>query len=939
MREIDKKLFRVVEKGDITEFRAFVSKKEADVNAVNDQGEKLIHVAAKSGSKAIIDELIKKHGVGVNDLDAQGCTPLYHAVKCGRTRTVEHLMYKCYADVNKANKDGAAPVHAAASLGDSKIRILKLLVEKVNVNCTSGGGWTPLHYAAGGRNCLETMKFLVKEGAITDIKNASGRAPIHIAAINGCDGNIEFLLANGVDVNDVDGEGHTALYHAAYNGWGGTMNFLLGRGGLGIDANEKRRTLLYHALEQSYLKVVEFFVGGGRVGVDYADEKGKTLLCYLVEMGNLQVANLIVDVGKGINVSDDELLFLDEEVKVAKYLLDQGADIYALSANGQRPLSIAEKTLSDHSKSMINYSPTKTSVSSPPCDTGDSQTLSRFSTEEGSSAVGGYLFRNRTSVLTYTSLCGAIRGNNLSEVIRLMDEGADISEINDDNELLHFVAEAFSDRMVKYIMNKDKGKVLDLEFCNKEGNTPLCVAIKDGRTNVPKIFIEWGANVNHCNKEGNTPLHLAAKRGLLNVVKALLKEGASYNVKNKAGQKPLDLVEPGPHAEGIRDLLLASARSSTQAKDGQTLLRSSAGEGGTIKVAGLTAVLDNLCISGANGTSSNITGEDGYVGSVSTLGDSGTQNSIDTALYNAVKDGKLAKVNDLIGKCSNINKVYENGNTLLHFATGNRKSSIAVLLNGIVKVLIDKGAEIESCNDEGNRPLHLAAEGGLLNVVKTLLKEGALCNVKNKAGKRPVDLVKTGSRDQKIRDLLSEHDKQQSKANDVEGKQARLKSDGRVNNTPASAGSSTQASASDLTNISEGDKIISSSSKPSSAFGGARPKHNLCNSQQNVPKVKGLGKDKSMPESSHSSSDRSFRSRVGRTGSDPVGPPSTFLEQEKRKGNIQKLKGSLQPPTHAAPRSRGAESDPNRGDERRWGERVKPKGEESKATPSVRRGK
>ncbi|MGL9779337.1 MAG: ankyrin repeat domain-containing protein [Wolbachia sp.] len=184
-----------------------------------------------------------------------------------------------------------------------------------------------------------------------------------------------------------------------------------------------------------------------------------------------------------------------------------------------------------------------------------------------------------------------------------------------------------------------------------------------------------------------------------------------------------------------------------------------------------------------------------------------TQNSIYVSLSNAIKSGALKKVKLLIDKCQDINKTYEKGNTLLHFAAVNSNSRITKQINDIVKVLIYKGADPNSCNSEGNRPLHLVAQSGYSSVVKTLLENGATVNVENQAGKRPLDLVKVGPHAKKIRNLLLEYGEKQLKINGVDVKEQRtgLKSDSCLDNTPTSAVSSTPASISGFTEEKRGN--------------------------------------------------------------------------------------------------------------------------------------
>lgn len=64
-----------------------------------------------------------------------------------------------------------------------------------------------------------------------------------------------------------------------------------------------------------------------------------------------------------------------------------------------------------------------------------------------------------------------------------------------------------------------------------------------GKTDVIKILIDSGADINAKNSDGNTSLHCAAALGMSKVVQFLIEMGADINVKNLKDQKPLDLAE------------------------------------------------------------------------------------------------------------------------------------------------------------------------------------------------------------------------------------------------------------------------------------------------------------------------------------------------------------------------------------------------------------
>jgi ankyrin repeat protein len=85
----------------------------------------------------------------------------------------------------------------------------------------------------------------------------------------------------------------------------------------------------------------------------------------------------------------------------------------------------------------------------------------------------------------------------------------------------------------------------DVNIKNKDGLTPLFLAIRSESMQTVAVLINSGADVNIKNKLGNTPLYEAVKRGNLDIVKLLCSKGANINVQNIYGWTPLHLAVVG----------------------------------------------------------------------------------------------------------------------------------------------------------------------------------------------------------------------------------------------------------------------------------------------------------------------------------------------------------------------------------------------------------
>lgn len=87
----------------------------------------------------------------------------------------------------------------------------------------------------------------------------------------------------------------------------------------------------------------------------------------------------------------------------------------------------------------------------------------------------------------------------------------------------------------------------DIDAKDKNGHTPLLVAIRYNNSDAAKLFIEHGANVNTVlendeglyREKGQTPLHHAVIENNLEIAKLLLDRNANVNAKDEKDKTPL----------------------------------------------------------------------------------------------------------------------------------------------------------------------------------------------------------------------------------------------------------------------------------------------------------------------------------------------------------------------------------------------------------------
>ncbi len=109
-------------------------------------------------------------------------------------------------------------------------------------------------------------------------------------------------------------------------------------------------------------------------------------------------------------------------------------------------------------------------------------------------------------------------------------------------------------------------------------------------------------------------------------------------------------------------------------------------------------------------------------------------NNGDTALMIAAYTANKPAVEALLAKDATVN---QDGWTALHYAA-------TIGDNDIVKLLLDKSAELDAPSPNKTTPIMMAARGGHIYTVKALLDAGADASLKNDVGMTAIDFAQQG---------------------------------------------------------------------------------------------------------------------------------------------------------------------------------------------------
>jgi len=115
-----------------------------------------------------------------------------------------------------------------------------------------------------------------------------------------------------------------------------------------------------------------------------------------------------------------------------------------------------------------------------------------------------------------------------------------------------------------------------------------------------------------------------------------------------------------------------------------------------------------------------------------------------TRLHSACYDGNLEVARELLDRGASVNTRNNQGETPLHqVSRGQYRSEEGGV--GIVQLLLGRRANIDARDKGRTTPLHLASYYGRVEIVRELLERGATVFIRNKKGQTPLHLVLEGN--------------------------------------------------------------------------------------------------------------------------------------------------------------------------------------------------
>ena len=312
------------------------------------------------------------------------------------------------------------------------------------------------------------------------------------------------------------------------------------------------------------------------------------------------------------------------------------------------------------------------------------------------------------------------------------------------------------------------------------GETALMWAVAENHPGAAKLLIEHGADINvrsnqleypkdRFGLEGVTtvlphgswtPLMYAARQGSLAATRTLIEAGAELNLTDPDGTTALALAIINSHFDAAALLAEKGADPNLADTAGMAALYAAVDMNtlGEVyghparKVSDELSAVDLMKVLLTHGANPNAQLKSATLIRAHTPGE-GTLGEGTTPLMRAAKNGDAAAMRMLVDHGADPSRTQKNGGTALMLAAGLGRgqgafakdyATEAELLEG-VKVLVERGADVNAANNTGQTALHVAVQTSD-DIVKYLAGHGAKLDAKDKQGRTPLDVALGGGR-------------------------------------------------------------------------------------------------------------------------------------------------------------------------------------------------
>ena len=591
--------------------------------------------------------------------------------------------------------------------------------------------------------------------------------------LNGKGNDAKNLFQSKYDINETDASGNTPLHAAAIVDDADVALFLLIKGADDTRVNSDGDTPLHAAIKNDSFGVARVFAENGS-GIFVRNADGKTAFETGLEKSDAYVAAFITQkTGSARDTDENTIVHYCAVLKnegAVRECIKKGIGVSVQNKAGKTPLDIALGNSGDEKSVAIaadlimagaetndaGFSYFQTAISERNFNYrfGDGQTPLHIASIKNHKSIARYLLANGADtsaqdITGATPLHESVRYGDIDIAQTLLENGADVNA--EDNlgktPVMLIIPEDKRESMYRLLI----AHKADVAKKDAYGDTVLHTATMTSLApDILALLVSAGADVNARNKDGVSPLLIAVQKRNFAHVKFYAVRGADINSADKAGDTPLSLALKDGQA--MLEMLVNRTNALSHDSNGNTPLHTAIIADASIEqiryLVSLSGDVNARNSDGNNALYLAVERNNKPIGELLLAKNAdifSTNNTNDSPLHLALKKG--GDVQGWLITSRTISATDGSGNTALHYAVewGLKNAALS---------LIEKGAKAQAKNANGETPLFSAAKTNDPAMIALIVKGGSSIKVRDNLGSSPLHAAVRWDADASVRELV-----------------------------------------------------------------------------------------------------------------------------------------------------------------------------------------